>query len=235
MSRAARAASIACTRSPIAKACRATRSSARTRSCSMCSRSGRTQSSYHAGSSGSPTSAASSSSASTPGMGSSVCRAARRTSSTSTATSGCSPMSVRSARSRPGLRCWVCSTARRRLASARTSVLSGHSVPATCARALRPVRPRSAVRRCSRCLSGTSTPSTQQLPSPEQAQAGAAPASTPLRHVSPRAPVPPWALHWVSCVKTRSRRRQDSSFTMTSSGADTRALRPRSPRLGATV
>ena len=234
MSRAARAASIACTRSPIAKACRATRSSALTRSCSMCSRSGRTQSSYHAGSNGSPTSAASSSSASPPGMGSSVRRAARRTSSTSTATSGCSPMSVRSARSRPGLRCWVCSTARRRLASARTSVLSGHSTPATCARALRPVRPRSAVRRCSRCLRGTSTPSTSSCHPPSRRRL--APRPLPLRSgMAPPELRSLAALHWVSCVKTRSRRCQGSPFTMTSSGADTRALRPRSPRLGATV
>ena len=158
MSVADRAASMARTRSPRSSACRASRSRARRRSCSRLSRSARTQSSYQPGSSSSPLSSVSRWDCSSSDSGSSETSAARRTSATSTSISGSSPTKARPACNRPGRACWVCITARRRLASARSSVLSGHSRPATCGRARSPLSPRSAIRRCSRWLSRTSAP-----------------------------------------------------------------------------
>ena len=158
----ARAASSASTVSPRSSARPARRSSAPTRSRSRSSRCSSTHASYQPGSSSSPASVTSSDRSATGSV------TAARSASTSTTTSAASPMLVRSAASSPSHRWWVCATARRRLASARASVLSGHSVPATCARARVPLSASRAHSRCSRPPSATTSPSTTSCHPPRR-------------------------------------------------------------------
>ena len=152
----ARAAPSARATSPLSSARRARCSRASTRIRSRSSRWPSTHSSYHPGSSEGPVRLASSA---PPTSITPTAPAAVRRPSTSTTTSGARPTCVRSATTRPGQRSRVCASARLRLARARASVLSGHSVPATWARERVPVRASRAHRRCSRPPSGTHSPS----------------------------------------------------------------------------